>query len=78
MVGALPEPLLRNELRICSDAMENLFGVGTRHAMPFYYPDIRKPEESSQDERMRHSSNYDMGGVVRRPSREACRLKSLK
>jgi hypothetical protein len=54
MAGALLRSLLRNELWICGDAMENFFGVGTRHAIPFYYPDNREPKESPQDRWMKY------------------------
>jgi hypothetical protein len=45
--GALFSSLLRDELWIYGDAVENFFGVGTHHAQPSYYPDNRKPKESS-------------------------------
>ena len=45
---SLLRSLLRDELWICGDAMDNFFGVGTHHARPFYYPNNRKPTNPSQ------------------------------
>ena len=46
--------LLRDELWVCGDAVENFFGVGTHHAGSFYYPDNHEFEESPQNECMKH------------------------
>jgi hypothetical protein len=48
--GALPGSLLRDELWICSDAVEDFAGVGVHHARIIYCSDSRKPEESPQNE----------------------------
>jgi len=54
MGSALLDPLLRHELWICGDAMEDFFGVGTHHAWPFHYSNNREPKESPQNECMKH------------------------
>jgi len=41
--------ILCNELRICGNAVENLFTMGARHARPFYHPDNHEFEESPQN-----------------------------
>jgi hypothetical protein len=42
-------PLLRDELRICGNAVENLFIMGARYALSFYHPDNYELEESPQN-----------------------------
>jgi hypothetical protein len=54
VASALLMSLLRDELWICGDAMENLFGVGAHHAWPFYYPNCRKLKKSPQNKGMKH------------------------
>jgi hypothetical protein len=46
MDSALLGSLLRDELWIRGDAVENFFGMGTCHARSFYYPNSRKLKES--------------------------------
>jgi len=48
--SALFGSLLRDELRICGNAVENLFGMGNRYALSFYHPDNHELEESPQNE----------------------------
>ena len=52
--SALLRSLLRDELWICGDAMENLFGVGAHHARFFCCPDHHEFEESPQNEWLRN------------------------
>jgi len=51
---AILRSLLRDELWICGDAVENFFGVGTHHGWPFHYPNNHKPKESPQNKWMKH------------------------
>jgi len=50
MASALLGSLLRDELWIRGDAVENFFGMGTCHARSFYYPNNRKLKESPQNQ----------------------------
>ena len=52
MDGTVPESLLRHELWICGDAMEDFFGVGTHHAWIIHCSNNHKPEEPPQNERV--------------------------
>jgi hypothetical protein len=52
--GALLGSLLRDELWICGDAVEDFLGLGTRHAMPFCDADNRKRKKSPQDRWMKY------------------------
>jgi hypothetical protein len=54
VTGALLRSLLRDELRIRGDAVENLPYMGNHHAMPFYYPNYRKLKESPKNEWMKY------------------------
>ena len=54
MAGTLPGSLLRDELWICGDAVEDFFGVGAHHARIIYCSNNRKPKESPQNEWMKH------------------------
>jgi hypothetical protein len=49
---ALSGTLLRDELWVCGDAMENLFGLGSRYARSFYYPINYKFDKSPQAKRI--------------------------
>ena len=46
VAGTVPEPLLRDELWICRDAVEDFFGMGAYYARIIYYSNNRKPKES--------------------------------
>jgi len=50
VVGTLPGSLLRDELWICSDAVEDFFGLGADHARIIYCANNRKYKKSPQDE----------------------------
>jgi hypothetical protein len=54
--GTVPESLLRDELWICGDALEDFLGLGTRHAWPFHYSNNRELEESPQHRWMKYYS----------------------
>ena len=54
MVGTLPRPVLRDELWICSNAMEEFFSLGINNAWIIYYSNNSKPKESSQIEWMKY------------------------
>ena len=41
--------ILCDELRICGNAVENLFTMGARHARSFYHPDNHEFKESPQN-----------------------------
>ena len=53
MGGSLPGSLLRDELWICGDTVEDFFGMGTNYARSFHYPDNRQPMESPEDQQIR-------------------------
>jgi len=48
--STLLSSLLRDELWICGDAVEDFFGVGAHHARIIYCSNNRKPKESPQNE----------------------------
>jgi hypothetical protein len=50
MGSSLLNPLLRDELWIRGDAVENFFGLGAHHARPLYYTNNCKPKESPQNQ----------------------------
>ena len=52
MDGTVPGSLLRDELWICGDAVEDFFNVGARYARVIYRSNNRKPEEPPQNERV--------------------------
>ena len=56
MDSTLLGSLLRDELRICGDAVEDFSGVGAHHAWTIYCPNNRKPKESPQNERVAEAS----------------------
>jgi hypothetical protein len=47
--------VLRDELRICGNAVENLIAMGARHACSFYHPDNHEFEESPQNKWLKNS-----------------------
>lgn len=52
--------LLRDELRICGNAVENFFGMGTYHARSFYYPNNRKLKKSPETQWISQYCEYDL------------------
>ena len=50
MGSSLLDPLLRDELWICGDAVEDFFGMGAHHARPFHCSNNRELKESPQNE----------------------------
>ena len=68
MGSSLLDPLLRDELWICGDAMEDFLGLGAHHAMPFCCADNRKRKKSPQDRWTKYYLEQVIGEVGSKPS----------
>ena len=58
MDGTVPGSLLRDELWICGDAVEDFFNVGANYARIFYCSNNRKLEEPPQNVRVREGEGH--------------------
>ena len=58
MDGTVPESLLRDELWICGDALEDFSNVGAHYARAIYRSNSRKPEEPPHNERVREGEGH--------------------
>ena len=66
VAGTLPGSLLRDELWICGDALEDFPGVGAHHARLIYRSNNREPEEPPQNERVNEAllRVYDRASIL--------------